>query len=306
MLNNSIFLPINTLNLTIKNKKSRNFINRISTKNITKLNQKKNTAFLSKKGKTIQLTQIVSFKKSKIILLSLLNVNHIFFPWLKRYTFLEHLSIKINQNCSFWICGKNAKIITIKLHLTINKNTISFQTFNYINQLNNINKSFIANNNKNKKKYIYKTIKTKTYLITTEEHKSITIASGVPTNFEVKNNNLLTLNLIKFLSWNKGCYSGQEVISRLYTNYQNIYKIFNIHINQTTWKLIKPNQKIICNGKNIGKITSIAKKYYPNKCSSFIKIRIKRNNNDNLNCFIQINKNVTKSILINQKLFHLI
>jgi len=75
--------------------------------------------------------------------------------------------------------------------------------------------------------------------------------------------NPLELGLKSHISFQKGCYIGQEVIAKL----ENLGKLSRymrgITVSQSEWEAFKPNQEVHKNTKVIGKITSIAPLYLP-------------------------------------------
>ena len=69
--------------------------------------------------------------------------------------------------------------------------------------------------------------------------------------------NPLEANMLEFISFNKGCYVGQEVVARLNT-YQKVQK----HLVSLTWDLDAdptPDAGLMLEGKRVGRLTSAVK-----------------------------------------------
>ena len=95
---------------------------------------------------------------------------------------------------------------------------------------------------------------------TSESRELLRILSGEPSpHFEYqKDINPLELNLLSdAIGWNKGCYIGQEVISRL-DSYDKVARgIMGFELNGETDAAPQPGDKLVSNdGKSVGRVTS--------------------------------------------------
>ena len=99
------------------------------------------------------------------------------------------------------------------------------------------------------------------YSLKHDEYKSIRLLHGVP-DFSldaISNKSLLMemrFNCLNGVSWDKGCYLGQEITARMY--YRKITKKLLTQVKIKFKTFI--NQKVILNGSEVGFLTSYDKK----------------------------------------------
>ncbi len=172
---------------------------------------------------------------------------------------------KLKSNVSFKVI-ENAKII--------------LSNMNFINIIKNHAKAFFDPrfNEFFTRIYLFesnikfKSNKIKTHKLTEKEFKELRLRHGIP-DFQVdKISNKSFLMEMRFdklngLSWDKGCYLGQEVTARMYYRKKISKKIFQIKINLNT----NIEDKVLFDDDEVGVITSHDNKngfaYLDNKLS---------------------------------------
>ncbi len=91
--------------------------------------------------------------------------------------------------------------------------------------------------------------------------------------------NPLELGLYETICWSKGCYIGQEVISRLDTYSKLNKRLCFISCDQTTFRLLHAGQQILLNDRPIGKITSISPIYSQSDAIGLAVVKMPESNN---------------------------
>ena len=87
----------------------------------------------------------------------------------------------------------------------------------------------------------------------------VRIERGVPsTDAEIAEHfNPLEAGLKKFISFNKGCYVGQEVVARLNTYDKIQRRLVGLQWDSPSRKLLSPSISLSAQGKQVGLVTSL-------------------------------------------------
>jgi len=215
--------------------KDRNdLLNRLSATNLSNLTDKYFTPviLLNEKGRFIDFFDYLNFDNFSLISTSLANFKKTKL-WINRYTITEDIQIVPFENEYSFYEFLGSKIFDalsfafdIDLSNFENENFIFFDEFFYIysfEKINNIKyaKAIIKNdrideffNKLNLASTLYEILE-----LNENDYEFFRIKYRIPKapNEINDENNPLELNLFKYISFDKGCYIGQEVISRLYS-----------------------------------------------------------------------------------------
>lgn len=276
--------------LDLKGKDVIDFLQRVSTNDILKLGNRDNlrTVFLNYKGKIIDFISIIKYESSILLVASKGNEGNVT-DFVNKYI--------ITDDVSFDIC-KSVKITFIP------QNNEELNGFNGVNLIEDnyyyyddfrFKKLIVIEYNDNS--LYLKNLKEKSTLLTESEYRDITIDKAYVFDSYELNEEIIPLecHLEEFISYNKGCYIGQEVISRL----DSQAKIPKVMVKIKSDVDLKPDDKIFFEEKGVenecGFITSAVNSHNGSKALGFIRnIYLKDNYNFYVNKakkeFVTINK----------------
>lgn len=108
------------------------------------------------------------------------------------------------------------------------------------------------------------------YELSHEEFESIRIASEIAfsTNEINETSNPIQLGLDSAIHWAKGCYIGQEVISRLESKERSVKSLIGIKVDQETWKALKQGEALSVSHGPVGTLSSVAPLYLPQSANA--------------------------------------
>jgi folate-binding protein YgfZ len=95
--------------------------------------------------------------------------------------------------------------------------------------------------------------------------ETLRIGAGIPWFPNEVNEafNPLELGLTQAIHWAKGCYTGQEVISRLDTYSKLNKKLCRLKATKADFSELEAGQSVLHSGKSVGTLSSLAPQYWP-------------------------------------------
>lgn len=217
------------------------FLDRMSTNNIFNF-QSSRTAITDNKGAIIDILSYKVIDDKKIIFVSDTEKDRSI-EYMKKYIIIDDVEINKTTELN-------------KLVIYLNKDTPlqdldKFTLFNQYEHKNLIRYELFASDDELKISEKFKFKK-----ISNIEKNNLDIQMKyVSFNESMIKTNPLELGLKNLISFDKGCYVGQEVIARLY----NYKKVSRALVPFKTKSELKINSKIIIKSKNIGNVLSIQK-----------------------------------------------
>ncbi len=217
------------------------FLDRMSTNNIFNF-QSSRTAITDNKGAIIDILSYKVIDDKKIIFVSDTEKDRSI-EYMKKYIIIDDVEINKTTELN-------------KLVIYLNKDT-PFQ---------GLNKFTLFNQYEHKDLIRYELFASDNELKISEKFKFKKISNNNKNNLDIQmkyvsfnesmiKTNPLELGLKNLISFDKGCYVGQEVIARLY----NYKKVSRALVPFKTKSELKINSKIIIKSKNIGNVLSIQK-----------------------------------------------
>ncbi len=204
-LNKSFAYKPNFSQLLINGPDALSFLQKMSTNDLNQLavDQSLSTVFITHQGKIIDFTHVFCLKKDSFLLLSHHNQN-VLYDWLEKYHFVEDFSIT----------NTNAYEPTIIISCEP-KASNALKLFGDDNLTAYLN---ITNQNKHE-------------LINEELWQTLRIAYLYPQVPNEINENYMPQNvgLDSYISLNKGCFIGQEVIAKAITYQKNPSFLVGLH-----------------------------------------------------------------------------
>ena len=258
-------------------KDSLDLLNRLSTNNLENLQENHGiqTVITSNKGKILDLLQVFRTENHLLALTSLNNESKVM-EHIEFFTFSEDVNVKkVTENkCVYKISGPRSQVLLHKLftklpssispftvlETSINDNNFKIIRADFIKQ-----PTFIIIGNIASKKILddafSNIVENSDFeFVKPEEIEALRISNGVPEfGKELTNKyNPLEGNLINSISFNKGCYIGQEVIARLdtYKKIQNILCLIEFKSPEISKN---PPNNLYIGGKPFGVLTSLSK-----------------------------------------------
>lgn len=291
----------------VTGKDSIDFLHRISTNDLSKLQDYSSiqTLFLNEKGRLIDRIKLFKFPDYLLLVGSPDNSEKIF-RWIERYAVMDDIKVKhaIENYLYLKILGKKTEIFFTLLFGDQLKNLEERKIYKYVGQDFQcwVIKDEILNqhsgyeilcdelNRENLLKYVYSNLEIfNVYFIGNEAYEKIRIEFGEPQFPNEINDafNPYEVNLIKYVSFTKGCYIGQEVIARLDTYEKVKFEFCGFELEQD----YNFEDKIIYtkDGTSAGELTS---KTFSIKLNSHVAIGVlskKLNVDDIDNLFVREN-----------------
>ena len=265
--------------LSLQGAESIDFLNRLSTNDLStlSLNSCRYTVLLTEKGKIVDLVLVIRRDKDVLLLVSQRN-GFTVKNWLEKFIIMEDVLIR---NCSNELEAIQIYIAESKLHIN---SALPFQFEVHKDRCLPIESGFgkmllfsdplwkgcknVLIGNKREALLLFNSLHSNThssiiYTIYPANFELIQIEEAIPLiskelTMEI---NPLEACLNDFISFTKGCYIGQEVISRIDTYKKLQQKIVGFVFLDNKINLPQTNYKIINNNKEYGSITSIAWSY---------------------------------------------
>ena len=256
---------------------SLDLLNRLSTNNLDHLqiNQGVQTVITSNKGKFLDILRVFRIENYLLVFTSLNNeidvMKHIDF-----FTFSEDVVVEkvTEKKCLYKTSGPRSNDLMDKLfgklfgaislynvlETSIENHKIKIIRTDFLKQLG----YEIIGNIKSKEildSKLSKIVENSDFeFANLEAIEAFRILNGIPAfGKELTNKyNPLEGNLINFISFNKGCYVGQEVIARLNT-YNKVQNTLCLIEFKSTQNYEKPPHNLYVGGKQFGVLTSVSK-----------------------------------------------
>jgi folate-binding protein YgfZ len=265
------------------------FLHRISTNDLLNLADYSciQTLFLNEKGRLIDRLKLFKFPEYSILIASPDNAEKVY-RWIERYAVMDDIKVKQTEESYLYlkIMGKKSEIFFTLLFGDQLKNLEERKIYKYVGQdfqcwvikdevlpqhsgyeilCDEINRESLL-------RYVHSNLDTfNVHFIGSEAFDKIRIEFGEPVFPNEINDafNPYEVNLIKYVSFTKGCYIGQEVIARLDT-YEKVKFDFNGFILERDYNF---EDKVIYrkDGSPAGELTS---KTYSLKLKSPVAIGI--------------------------------
>jgi len=261
--------------LEISGNDTLDLLNRLSTNDLINFDYSKgsiSTILTTNKGRMIDILTIVKNNSRGYFIICSLKALETVVEWINFYTIIEDVSIH----------DVTSKILYMTLIGPNSSHILSDESDNKINILNKIESKFIFHdsidiliNIDEKNNVINHLQNLKFDHISKQLFEIIRIKEAIPMfeNEITQKFNPLEAKLDKYISFNKGCYIGQEVIARL--NTYNKIKRELMNIEWDTKIAINQGEKIVFKGEDIGLITSFV--YNPMEDNFIGLAYIKRN-----------------------------
>tara|TARA_B100000579_G_scaffold437715_1_gene468450 strand:+ start:35302 stop:36126 length:825 start_codon:yes stop_codon:yes gene_type:complete len=240
--NSSIFIDQNYNSFSMIGDDAISFLDRMSTNNIFKINSSR-TAITDNKGSVIDILTYKVINEKKIIFVSDIKTDRSI-EYMKKYIIIDDVEIKHNGNLS--------KIV---IYSKKSENSIDLENFSLISTYEY--KEFMRYELFSSDDELKKFNKTDYKHISIDEKNTLDIQMRyIGIKESMIKANPLELGLLDIISFDKGCYVGQEVIARLH----NYKKVSRELVPFSTKSELEINSKIIIDSKNIGNVLSIHKK----------------------------------------------
>lgn len=288
------------------------FLHRISTNDLLNLPDYTTiqTLFLNEKGRLIDRLKLFKFPEHSILIVSPDNAEKVY-RWIERYSVMDDVKVKQTEENYLYlkIIGKKSEIFFTLLFGDQLKNLEEKKIYKYVGQdfqcwvikdeilPQHFGYEILCDdiNRENLLKYVHSNLEIfNVNFLGSEAFDKIRIEFGEPIFPNEINDafNPYDVNLIKYVSFTKGCYIGQEVIARLDT-YEKVKFDFNGFILERDYNF---EDKVIYkkDGNPAGELTS---KAYSLKLKAPVAIGIlsKKLTPDDLNeLYVKENSEVIK------------
>ena len=241
--------------LQITGEDALDLLNRLSTNDLINFdysNGSISTVLTTNKGRMIDLLTVVKNSKGYLIICSLRALGKVV-EWINFYTIIEEICIEdiSSKILYFTLVGPNSKNVLQNSGLSaFNSLNIIDSKFNYYDSVDIL----IDVENENTFTKYLKDLRVS--YISNQIYQIIRIQEFIPVfGKEITDKfNPLEAKLEKYISFNKGCYIGQEVIARLNT-YNKVKRVL-VKIESEANLSINSAEKIIFKNEEIGIITS--------------------------------------------------
>ena len=265
----SFFLQHNFGVVDVLGRDSAKFLQRISTNNIEGLEVGASclTAFLNQKGRLVVVCYVRRVGKNAFRLIVPYDSAEKLTQWLEQYLFIEDVTLDdlSSQRALCWIIGEyqgqwdsTDVVIPVKaslvmpakagIQLCCTENAITMQ-------------ERVINGNFRK--------------LSEDEFESARIAALLPLSTNEISNSFhpIQLGLDDALHWAKGCYIGQEVISRLESQQKSGGTLAGMKMSEEDWRKLKVGETILSNGQPVGRLTSVAPLYFRNTANALAVLK---------------------------------
>lgn len=261
----SFYPHVNSGLLQLKGEDRTRFLHNQTTNNINRLKVGENckTVFVNSTGRTLDLATAYILKDAIWVKVSA-NRRQFLFNWMDRFLFpMDKVELKdiTDQYSVINLIGKESDNFLQKLNLTLpEKNTQNLVTINdysfYLAQGNELDLPgytlIIPTEKLNTIQDLLKIQGAKTISDRVWEHLRITQGRPTPDQELTEEYNPLEAGLWDAISFEKGCYIGQETIARLNTYKGVKQRLWGIKLNQP----VEVGMLIMLEGEKVGILTS--------------------------------------------------
>ncbi|MEM7403582.1 MAG: hypothetical protein AAF310_06240 [Myxococcota bacterium] len=236
---------------------------------------------LTPKGRTVALLHQLVLPNNGLLLLGQPNQQQQIFDWIDKHIFIENIQLLIadQQHTLWWLIGHQAAstlqpllnhpIPTTAWHCLPHHNDLLIRTFNCIDAQGQPTPAWLLRACNAPHSQLLQALQEHQhiYRCNSAETEAIRIAAGIPRHSNEINDqtNPLQLGLHAAIHTNKGCYIGQEVISRLLTYNKVKGQLVKISCNQQTHQQLQAGQQLYLSKQQlaIGHITSVSPLFTP-------------------------------------------
>jgi tRNA-modifying protein YgfZ len=265
----------------LKGPDAKSFLHRLSTNAVIPCQTGDSclNALVNQKGRLVDVFHQVIINEQEVLLISSLKKSAELCTWLDQFLFVEKVRIEDISKTGSLVCvfGGNPIVNLLKWQSGINGEQIIMRSFDFIDEnLQKIHSFLIYDRYANAAELIKK-LSPSPMWIDHDSFETARIAAGIcafPTEIN-DTYNPLELFLNDSLHWDKGCYIGQEVISRLHT-YQKLSKqLCRVSTSKANFNFLKTGQSLLSGDQNIGQLTSVAPYYWPKHVNALAMIKQK-------------------------------
>lgn len=224
------------------------FLHRMSTNNIDELaiGETLLTAFLNAKGRLVAVAQVSRAAEQEFQLLVPYENADVLLSWLDQYLFVEDLSLE-DQSAHFALFWRSEAPLW---HLVPKADRERART------------DFLTKG---------------AHEMSASEFESWRIARELPFSENEINAQFqpLQLGLFDVIHWAKGCYIGQEVVSRLESKDRAQKTLLGLKVPESVWKTLKKGD-IFATEQGDALITSVAPLYLDNEANALAVMKVKK------------------------------
>jgi len=208
------------------------------------------TSILNPQGRIISTAFIFKWGESFILMVSN-EVRDKLIAWLSRFILRSKVQITQSEDCVFGLNQENARKLCVALN--IDSKDVSFESDASCLKIIEADdeRAFLVSRSEN----FLDNLSTST--LTTKDWKMADINAGIPTiyreNIEKFIPQMVNLDLINGISFNKGCYTGQEIVARVQHKGKVKQRMFHI-TGRASNKKIDPGTAILSEDAKVGTV----------------------------------------------------
>lgn len=258
--------------IILKGSDAKTFLHNISTNEVIskKTGDSSLNILVSQKGRMVELLHQHIIADDTILLITPHKQSQDLIDWMDQFLFTEEVEIQdvSNQGGLIWWLGPlnfdNYK-----------ENFIIIPSFNFVDENNQKISSQLIYHDQKSAAEILKFCAPDEIINDEAIFETLRIAAGIPWYPNEINQlyNPIELGLNVAINWTKGCYIGQEVISRLDTYQKQSKQLCLVNIDGTAFSELQNGQNISIETKDVGVITSVAPIYWANHASAMAIIK---------------------------------
>lgn len=257
------------------------FMHRLSTQNCQtpQSGQGCLNALLTPKGRFVGLLHQVVLPNNSALLLGGQGQQQQIEQWLNKHLFIENVQFcSVNkQNIIWWVAGKKAASKLTRLlgqsppaepwQCLLHNNDYIFRTFNCVDSHGQPVPAWLLRIRHTRGNSLIDALTSQAnpHVLSADEAEAIRIAAGIPRYDNEINDqtNPLQLGLQAAIDINKGCYVGQEVMSRLITYKKVKDRLVKIMCHEQAYQQLRVGQRLLLHNQQAGQITSVSPLFTP-------------------------------------------
>lgn len=236
------------------------FLHRMSTNNVIGLKDGEAclNAFLNQKGRLISLCYVIRNDSNSYDLLVPYDSDVHLGDWLDQYLFSEDVELTDKSG-------------DFNLRWYLGDQEIGYAGPNFWTSLGGVKTRIILRAKSNTDGLEVNSAKA----IGSEDFESLRIAGLSPYSKNEINLNYqpIQLGLMDAISWDKGCYIGQEVISRLESKSKTATALFGMRFSKEEWERLVEGETILIDSKPAGTLTSKAPNYLEGEANALFVLK---------------------------------
>ena len=250
------------------------FLHNISTNEVISKNPGDSSINIlaSQKGRMVELLHQHIIADDTVLLITPSKEVQNLTDWIDQFLFTEEVEIQdvSDKGGLIWWLGP----------ISFNKdkeNLVIIPSFNFVDENNQKISSHLIYHDQKSAAEILKSCAPDETVKDENIFETMRIAAGIPwyPNEINEQYNPIELGLNAAINWTKGCYIGQEVISRLDTYQKQSKQLCLVNVDDNTFPDLQREQKVNVDDKIVGTITSLAPIYWPKHASALAVIKQK-------------------------------